>query len=276
MFWFMADTAGDKFQFTAYLERQPKPYRGRFRIASSSKKENDMKKIIPLVSLSLLFAASVLAQGTSTTASTTSAATTKATTTAKRGPVFRPTKDQITQVQKMLIEKKLYSGQATGSYNNETRTGIKSFQKDNGLKETGTLNRATLEKLGVELTTSQKAIPVSPNSFASTATTASKSSSTSSSSKTTSDSAPKKTIFRATGDQVKAAQKLLKTGTFYTGEESGKLDTATRDGLKKYQDANGLKVTGTLNQVTLEKMGIELTENQKGSSPAASTKSTPK
>jgi len=232
-----------------------------------------MKKIFLLVSLSLLFTASVLGQGTSTTASTTS---TKSSTTAKRGPVFRPTKVQITQIQKMLIDKKLYSGQATGSYNNETRTGIKSFQKDNGLKETGTLNRATLEKFGVELTASQKAIPVSPNSFASTDTTASKSSSTSSSSKTASDSTPKKTIFRATTDQVKAAQKLLKAQTMYTGEESGKLDTATRDGLKKYQEANGLKVTGTLNQATLEKMGVELTENQKAISPAASTKATPK
>jgi len=178
----------------------------------------------------------------------------------------------------MLIDKKLYSGQAIGSYNAETRTGIKSFQKDNGLKETGTLNRATLEKFGVELTASQKAIPVSPNSFASTETTTSKSSSASSSSKTATSSTdtPKRTIFRATTDQIKATQKLLKAGTFYTGEETGKLDTATRDGLKKYQDANGLKVTGTLNQATLEKMGIQLTDNQKASLAAASTKSTPK
>src|SRR6478735_2576012 len=124
-----------------------------------------MKKITMRAAISLLFTASVLAQGTSTGAST---ATTKSSTSSHRGPVFRPTKDQITQVQKMLIDKKLYSGQANGSYNNETRTGIKSFQKDNGLKETGTLNRATLEKFGVELTASQKAIPVSPNSFAST------------------------------------------------------------------------------------------------------------
>jgi hypothetical protein len=49
----------------------------------------------------------------------------------------------------------------------------------------------------------------------------------------------------------------------YSGEETGKLDDATRDGLKKYQEANGVKVTGTLNQMTLEKMGIELTDKQK-------------
>ena len=55
----------------------------------------------------------------------------------------------------------------------------------------------------------------------------------------------------------------------YGGDQSGKLDDATRDGLKKYQEANGLKVTGTLNQVTLEKMGIALTDGQKAASVSA-------
>ncbi len=48
-----------------------------------------------------------------------------------------------------------------------------------------------------------------------------------------------------------------------TGGEDGKLDDTTRDGLGKYQEANGLKVTKTLNAATLEKMGIALTDKQK-------------
>ena len=75
--------------------------------------------------------------------------------------------------------------------------------------------------------------------------------------------ANRKPIFRATADQIKQAQALLKTKTFYAGEETGKLDDATREGLKKYQKAEGLKVTGTLNKVTLEKMSIALTDKQK-------------
>jgi hypothetical protein len=43
----------------------------------------------------------------------------------------------------------------------------------------------------------------------------------------------------------------------------GKLDDATREGLRKYQQAEGLKVTGTLNKVTLEKMNIALTDKQR-------------
>ena len=178
---------------------------------------------------------------------------------AKRGPVFRPTKDQIKQVQAMMKQKSLYNGEATGSYNAETRTGIKSFQKDNGLKQTGTLNRATLEKMNIELTDSQKLIPVSDTSYASAETEKKPAKAE----KTTADAKPKKTIFRATVDQIKEAQKTLKAKSMYAGEESGKLDKATRDGLKKFQEANGLKAAGTLNQVTLEKMGIALTEKQK-------------
>jgi peptidoglycan hydrolase-like protein with peptidoglycan-binding domain len=71
-------------------------------------------------------------------------------------------------------------------------------------------------------------------------------------------------VFRATREQIIEAQKVLKTGGMYSGDETGKLDDTTRESLKKYQEANGLKATGTLNQLTLQKMGIELTEKQKG------------
>ena len=70
-------------------------------------------------------------------------------------------------------------------------------------------------------------------------------------------------IFRATKDQINQAQAILKERGFYAGEQLGKLDDATRDGLRKYQQAEGLKVTGTLNKITLEKMNITLTDKQK-------------
>ena len=70
-------------------------------------------------------------------------------------------------------------------------------------------------------------------------------------------------VFRATKDQIKQAQTLLKERSLYEGEISGKLSDDTRASLKKFQEAEGLKVTGTLNRVTLEKMNITLTEKQK-------------
>ena len=70
-------------------------------------------------------------------------------------------------------------------------------------------------------------------------------------------------VFRATADQVKQAQAILKQRNFYGGEQNGKLDDPTRAGLKKYQEAESLKITGTLNRATLQKMGIALTDKQR-------------
>jgi peptidoglycan hydrolase-like protein with peptidoglycan-binding domain len=70
-------------------------------------------------------------------------------------------------------------------------------------------------------------------------------------------------VFRASKDQIMQAQAILKQRGFYTGEQTGKLDPDTRAGLKKYQAAENIKVTGTLNKLTLEKMNITLTDKQK-------------
>jgi peptidoglycan hydrolase-like protein with peptidoglycan-binding domain len=70
-------------------------------------------------------------------------------------------------------------------------------------------------------------------------------------------------VFRASKDQIKQAQAILKQRGFYAGEQTGKLDDDTRAGLRKYQDAEKIKVTGTLNKLTLEKMNITLTDKQK-------------
>jgi peptidoglycan hydrolase-like protein with peptidoglycan-binding domain len=70
-------------------------------------------------------------------------------------------------------------------------------------------------------------------------------------------------VFRASKEQVSQAQAILKGRNLYAGEQTGKLDDATRAALKKYQAAENLKVTGTLNRATLEKMNIALTDGQK-------------
>ncbi|MGI8467469.1 MAG: peptidoglycan-binding domain-containing protein [Pyrinomonadaceae bacterium] len=198
-----------------------------------------MKKItlILFVVLSLSFA--VLAQTNPAPAQTASATLAKS-----KPPIFRANKEQILQVQKMLKVTE------NGKLDDGTRAAIKTYQTANGLKSTGTLNRATLEKMNVALTDKQKEIPVSANSFASSE--AGKKS-----------DAPRKAVFRANKEQVSTAQKMLKDKGFYSGEQSGKLDTATRDGIRKFQESIGMKVTGTLNKETLEKMDIALTDKQK-------------
>ena len=218
-----------------------------------------MKRFIFVLAFSLCLSGSLFAQsGDATTAAP--AASAAADTAKPKRQIFRANKDQITQVQKMLKEKGMYSGEAIGKLDSATRQSIKTFQKGNGLRETGTLNRATLEKMGIELTDKQKLMPVSPNSYAIADAPASSKPATLSSA---GETKTRRVIFRATKDQIADAQKLLKQKGMYAGDETGKLDDATRDGLKKFQESDGLKVTGTLNRVTLEKMGIELTDKQK-------------
>lgn len=242
-----------------------------------------LRKIIFVISISLMFSMAAFAQDTSSPAAVKAEP-------GKKPAIFRPTKDQIRQVQGMLKEKKLYTSEPSGTYDDATRVGIRSFQKDNGLTETGTLNRATLEKFGVELTDNQKLIPVSPNSIASAdkaaekepkaapvvKTTASTTTSTAAATASNDQKPKRMPPFRATADQIKAAQKMLKEKSMYAGDETGKLDDATRGGLKKFQESAGMKVTGTLNAATLEKMGIALTDKQKADAAAAAATADPK
>ena len=78
-------------------------------------------------------------------------------------------------------------------------------------------------------------------------------------------------VFRATKEQIKQAQDILRQRNFYAGDSTGKLDPTTREGLKKYQEAEGLKVTGTLNAATLQKMNVTLSDKQKAWVAASSS-----
>lgn len=185
--------------------------------------------------------------------------------------VFRATKEQITEAQTKLKTAGTYSGEADGTMNSDFRTSVKTYQGSNGLRKSGSLNRATLEKMGIALTDAQKAIPIPESSYVKP-----KTEKPATESSTAATDKPKRgPVFRATKDQINEAQRKLKAANMYAGEEIGKLDDATREGLKKYQEANGLKVTGTLNQLTLEKMGIALTDKQKANAAAGNAEARP-
>lgn len=75
----------------------------------------------------------------------------------KRPAPFQATKDQITALQTKLKEAKLFSGEANGERSDELKEAVKKYQDAKGLKATGGINAATLEKMGIELTDKQKA-----------------------------------------------------------------------------------------------------------------------
>ncbi|HAF14840.1 MAG TPA: hypothetical protein DHU55_09415 [Blastocatellia bacterium] len=115
-----------------------------------------MKKILSII-LSLLFVSSIVLAGQNANRSTTTNnSTTAAKTPRKRGPVFRANKDQVKQAQAILKQRGFYAGEQTGKLDADTRAGLKKYQAAENLKVTGTLNKATLEKMGITLTDKQK------------------------------------------------------------------------------------------------------------------------
>jgi peptidoglycan hydrolase-like protein with peptidoglycan-binding domain len=114
-----------------------------------------MKKLLSTL-LTLFFVSSIAMAGQNTNSSTINTATTKST--RKRGPVFRASKDQVQQAQRILKDRGFYSGEQTGKLDADTRAGLKKYQTADNIKVTGTLNRMTLEKMGITLTDKQKAM----------------------------------------------------------------------------------------------------------------------
>lgn len=222
-----------------------------------------MKKFLSVtVFCCVFFAAQTFAQTASPTPTPTTASTT--TTASKtnqdaaqmpekpKRAVFRATKDQIRAAQDYLKQKSMFTGETDGTMSDPMRESVKTFQENNGLKKTGSLNRATLEKMNIPLTDTQKAMPYDESKYTASETQTPEGGKT--------KRAP---VFRATKEQVAEAQKMLKDKGLLTEEPTGKLDDATRAALRKFQEQNGVKVTGTLNRVTLEKMNIALTDRQK-------------
>ena len=221
-----------------------------------------VRKIFLLLSAMFVFAALAGAQ----TPTPTPAATTAAADKPAKPPQFRSTKDQVKEAQTMLKSKGKFTGEVTGVSSAEWKTAVKAYQGDNGLTKTGSLNRATLEKMGIALTDKQKEIPVNPDHIASGDAKPAKTSDKTKSDKTeakSSDGPKRPAPFTANKDQITALQKVLKDGKMFTGEANGERSDALKDAVKAYQKANGLKETGGINAATLEKAGIALTDKQK-------------
>ncbi|MFN0277354.1 MAG: peptidoglycan-binding protein [Pyrinomonadaceae bacterium] len=208
-----------------------------------------LKKILLVICVSVLFALGSYAQeGSASTKTEKSASTSDA---SAKPAAFRPSKEQIRKGQEILIAQKLWDGEATGVYG-ESRPAIKAYQKANGLEQTGKFDRPTLAKMNIPLTDKQKGIESTSESSSSSKT------------KSSNSSEGTKRIFQATKDQIKALQTKLKEAKLFSGEANGERSDELKAAVKKYQDANGLNATGGINAATLEKMGIALTDKQKG------------
>ena len=213
------------------------------------------KKILLILSVCLLFSIGIFAQDDAAKTEKTekSASTSESST---KPAAFRPTKDQIRKGQEILIEKKLWDGEATGVYG-ESRPAIKAYQKANGLEQNGKFDKPTLAKMGIPLTDKQKGVDTSTEAKSSTSST------TKTSSSSTSEGPKRPAPFQATKEQITSLQTKLKESKLFSGEATGERSDDLKEAVKKYQEAHDLKATGGINAATLEKMGIALTDKQK-------------
>ena len=76
---------------------------------------------------------------------------------------------------------------------------------------------------------------------------------------------------RASESQIKQVQEQLKSAGLYKGTADGKMGSETKQAISEFQQKNGLKQTGTLDQETLS----ALSNNQNGASTSLSGSGVP-
>ena len=60
---------------------------------------------------------------------------------------------EVEEIQRVLKERGLFTGEITGYYGEQTRQAVTKFQKQQGLKQTGAADEATLKRLGITIGT---------------------------------------------------------------------------------------------------------------------------
>lgn len=58
---------------------------------------------------------------------------------------------EVEEIQRVLRERGLFSGEITGYFGTATETALKAFQRGSGLPETGVADEATLKKMGITI-----------------------------------------------------------------------------------------------------------------------------
>jgi hypothetical protein len=77
-----------------------------------------------------------------------------------------------------------------------------------------------------------------------------------------------------TPDRIREIQAALQKDGSYQGEPSGKWDAPTTDALSKFQEKNGFPVTGKIDALSLNKLGLGSETAGKGA-PVPATTTTP-
>jgi peptidoglycan hydrolase-like protein with peptidoglycan-binding domain len=152
----------------------------------------------------------------------------------------------MSQRQQELKDKGFYKGSVDGISGPKTRMAIRRFQKSIHVTQSGRLDQATMDSLGLSAGRSGEA--------------------------SRSDQSSKENSYGNTSsDTVRQAQQKLADGGYYSGKVDGMMNEGTRSAIRQYQHDKKLEVNGHLNRETAKSMGISTSrgnfEDNTGQSP---------
>ncbi|MFR1863041.1 MAG: peptidoglycan-binding protein [Dialister invisus] len=156
----------------------------------------------------------------------------------------------VLQAQRLLIARGYMAGSADGIYGRQMEQAVKRFQKEQGLPESGVVDRRTLQVLIRSRNTSKEGKPHS-SSY---------------------QSMNKEPLRKgAKGDGVKHVQELLMKTGYLSGQADGSYGEYTEYAVQIFQDHAGLPVTGEVDSVTLK--ALEKKSGQTKNAPEATNTS---
>lgn len=147
---------------------------------------------------------------------------------------------QLRQVQQALNQKGFDAGNVDGNWGAETRDALRNFQQAQGLKQTGQLDSQTISALGVQL--DQAAMHYDAQELSQ--------------------------------QQIQQVQRSLNQKGFDAGTVDGKWNSRTQSALRNFQQAQGMKQTGSLDQKTVSSLGVDFAQQESGQTTGASPKGT--
>ncbi|MFA5841913.1 MAG: peptidoglycan-binding protein [Candidatus Paceibacterota bacterium] len=156
--------------------------------------------------------------------------------------------DEVTELQNRLVSEGVYSGPVTGYFGSLTSQAVKAFQAKYGIAQAGTVGPQTREKLN---SAAGVAIPgcTGDNKFS---TTTGKSCVASATMGAAVSAFVRSLQHGSTGDDVTKLQERLTAEGVYSGPITGYFGNLTSEGVKKFQEKNGLEQAGVVGPKTRE------------------------
>jgi len=198
------------------------------------------------------------------------------TTTTATGPFIRPVvywerSNEVKKLQNFLKDQGYFAGTVDGIFGPNLYTALKKFQAANGINMTGSVGPLTFNKLNeiagntsdvqTATTTPKKIVKITMTTTGTVSTPGNISKGVDLSSMTTSGPFTKVVLYLERGDDVQKIQQFLHDQGYFPGTPDGLFGPTTYTAIRKFQIANGIRVTGAIGSLTLDKMN-ELSQQQ--------------